>query len=278
MNFVNRMKRKILAGETALGFGVHHLRTAAAPMLADATGHDWLFIDCELGGFSSDEVAQLCLATLPTGLTPIVRVRADALGEGARALDNGALGVVVPRVESAQQARDVVQTLRLAPRGVRSPSPICPQRGFKSPPSQGAPADLDEQTVLIAMIETPEGVARAEEIARIDGIDGLLVGAHDLSVAMKVKPSFEDDAFLEAVKAVNVAARRSSIFFGMGGLQTEEGLRAARAQRVDFLLTGSDHSYILNGARRRVEAFANAASSAAVPTRSVAAVSSAGRG
>src|SRR5689334_13300203 len=103
----NAAKRKMQQGQLALGFGVHHLRTAATPMLAAATGHDWLFIDSEHGAFSVQETTQLCLAALATGITPIVRVCAGALDEGTRALDNGALGIVVPHVNTEAEARRV---------------------------------------------------------------------------------------------------------------------------------------------------------------------------
>src|SRR5215475_9377022 len=88
----NEAKRKLMAGELALGFGVHHLRTSATGMLAAATGHDWIFIDMEHGAFSMHEATQICIAALTAGVTPIVRVAADAVDEGARALDNGAMG------------------------------------------------------------------------------------------------------------------------------------------------------------------------------------------
>src|SRR5712672_1921891 len=81
----NATIRKLRTGGLALGFGVHHLRTAAAGMIAAATGHDWLFIDLEHGAFSQDDVAQICIASLPTGITPVVRICAGALDEGTRA-------------------------------------------------------------------------------------------------------------------------------------------------------------------------------------------------
>src|SRR5436305_6604654 len=92
----NTTKNKLLKNELALGFGVHHLRSSATAMLAAASGHDWLFIDMEHGAHSVHEAAQLCIAALPTGITPIVRIAADALDEGTRARDNGALGLIVP--------------------------------------------------------------------------------------------------------------------------------------------------------------------------------------
>jgi 2-keto-3-deoxy-L-rhamnonate aldolase RhmA len=100
----NNTRRKMQAGEVALGFGVHHLRSAAAPALAAATGHDWLFLDNEHGSFSVNEIAQLCIASLPTGVTPLVRVCANAIDEATRALDNGALGIVMPHVDTAKEA------------------------------------------------------------------------------------------------------------------------------------------------------------------------------
>ena len=99
-------------GRLALGFGVHHLRTVATPMLARAAGYDWLFLDAEHGAFSTQELSQLSIASLPVGVTPIVRVCADALDEGTRALDNGAMGIVVPHVDTAAQAKAVADRFR----------------------------------------------------------------------------------------------------------------------------------------------------------------------
>jgi hypothetical protein len=111
----NTTKNKLQKNELALGFGVHHLRTSATAMLAAASGHDWLFIDMEHGAISVHDATQLCIAALPTGVTPIVRICAGALDEGTRCLDNGALGVIVPHVDTAERAKemgvDVMPTL-----------------------------------------------------------------------------------------------------------------------------------------------------------------------
>ncbi|HTF74575.1 MAG TPA: aldolase/citrate lyase family protein, partial [Bradyrhizobium sp.] len=115
----NATMKKLRAGGIALGFGVHHLRTAASGMIAAAAGHDWLFIDMEHGAFSQDDVAQICIAALPTGVTPIVRICAGALDEGTRALDNGAAGVIVPHVDTIDQARRIATAFRYPPLGSR---------------------------------------------------------------------------------------------------------------------------------------------------------------
>src|SRR6266436_3946912 len=138
----NATIRKLRAGGLALGFGVHHLRTAAAGMLAAAAGHDWLFIDMEHGAFSQNDVAQICIAALPTGVTPIVRICAGALDEGTRCLDNGALGVIVPHVDTAERAKEIARAFRYPPLGTRSwggpPAPY----GFRAPGNAEAQAAL----------------------------------------------------------------------------------------------------------------------------------------
>src|SRR3981081_369079 len=96
----NTTKNKLRKNELALGFGVHHLRTSATAMLAAATGHDWLFIDMEHGAISPQEAPRICLAALPTGSTPIVRICADALDEGTRCRDNGSLCGIAPHLYS----------------------------------------------------------------------------------------------------------------------------------------------------------------------------------
>ena len=101
--------QRIRSDRLTLGFGVHHLRGAAVPLLAKAAGYDWLFIDSEHGAISTQEISQLCFAALPTGIVPIVRTCRGALDEGTRALDNGALGIIVPHVDTANEARTLVE-------------------------------------------------------------------------------------------------------------------------------------------------------------------------
>ena len=129
----NATIRKLQAGGLALGFGVHHLRTAAAGMLAAAAGHDWLFIDMEHGAFSQDDVAQICIAALPTGITPIVRICAGALDQGTRALDNGAAGVIVPHVDTVDQAKRIAAAFRYPPLGSRSWGGPSALYGYQAP-------------------------------------------------------------------------------------------------------------------------------------------------
>jgi len=162
---------KIRSGELTLGLGVHQLRGSAVPMLAKAAGYDWLFIDSEHGTISTQEISQICLAALPTGVAPIVRICAGALDEGTRALDNGALGIVVPHVDTVEQARHPVDAFRFQPMGHRSTGGPPAQFGFRPPAAAEAQKTLNAELLVIPMIETPEAVENADKIAAIDGID-----------------------------------------------------------------------------------------------------------
>ena len=177
----NNTKRKMQAGDVALGFGVHHLRTAAAPALAAATGHDWLFLDNEHGSFSVSEIAQLCIASLPTGVTPLVRVCANAIDEATRALDNGALGIVMPHVDTAKEARRIAEAFRYPPQGRRSWGGPPAVYGFRPPAMAEAQKAINDEILTVVMIESPEAVKNAGDIAAVDGIDVLLIGTSDLS-------------------------------------------------------------------------------------------------
>jgi 2-keto-3-deoxy-L-rhamnonate aldolase RhmA len=244
----NATIRKLRAGGLALGFGVHHLRTAAAGMLAAATGHDWLFIDTEHGAFSQDDVAQICIAALPTGITPIVRVCADAIDEGTRALDNGAAGIVVPHVDTVDQARRIAAAFRYPPLGSRSWGGPPALFGYKAPGNAEAQAAINPEILVVAMIESPEGVANAAGIAAVDGIDALLIGTSDLTAAMGISGQILHPRVEEAYRSVGAACAKAGKFLGMGGVYQPDAMKHYIELGAQFVLTGSDHAYMMAGA------------------------------
>lgn len=239
----------------ALGFGVHHLRTVATPMLAAATGHDWLFIDGEHGAFTVQEMTQLCIAALPTGVTPIVRVCAGALDEATRALDNGALGIVVPHVDTAAQAARIADAFHYPPMGHRSWGGPPAVYGYAAPPTAEAQAAINAEILTIVMLESPEAVANADAIAAVDGIDVLFIGTSDLTAELGISGQMGHPKVVEAYQAVGDACRRHGKTLGMGGVYDEENASRYVAMGARFLLTGADHLYVVNGARQRIDFF-----------------------
>jgi 2-keto-3-deoxy-L-rhamnonate aldolase RhmA len=247
----NATIRKLRAGGLALGFGVHHLRTAAAGMLAAAAGHDWLFIDMEHGAFSQDDVAQICIAALPAGITPIVRVCAGALDEGTRALDNGAAGVIVPHVDTIDQARRIAAAYRYPPLGSRSWGGPSVLFGYKAPGNAEAQAAINPEILVVAMIESTEGVTNAGAIAAVEGIDGLLIGTSDLTAELGISGQILHPRVEEAYRIVGAACRQAGKFLGMGGVYELDAMKRYADLGAHFILTGSDHAYILADASLR---------------------------
>jgi 2-keto-3-deoxy-L-rhamnonate aldolase RhmA len=235
----------------ALGFGVHHLRTIAAPILAGATGHDWMFIDTEHGAFNIQETTQLCIAALPNGVTPIVRVCAGALDEATRALDNGALGIVVPHVDTAADAKRIADAFHYPPMGHRSWGGPPAVYGYQAPSTAEAQAAINAEILTIVMLESPLAISNADAIAAVAGVDVLFIGTSDLTAELGISGQMGHSKVVDAYRAVGEACRRHGKTLGMGGVYDEENASRYVAMGARFLLTGSDHSYIVSGASQR---------------------------
>ncbi|MBS0559936.1 MAG: aldolase [Proteobacteria bacterium] len=247
----NTAKRRMADGGVALGFGVHHLRTSAVPLLAAATGHDWIFIDTEHGAFSVQEATQLCIAALSSGITPIVRVCAGALDEGTRALDNGALGIVVPHVDTAKQARRVTEAFLYPPDGHRSWGGPPAVFGYSPPATAEAQKAINAEILISVMIESPEAVANAEAIAAVDGVDVLLIGTSDLTAEMGISGQHGHPRVIDAYAKVGAACAKHGKVLGLGGVYDEENAARYIGMGARFVLAGGDHGYIVAGGKSR---------------------------
>jgi 2-keto-3-deoxy-L-rhamnonate aldolase RhmA len=245
--------KKIRDGGLTLGLGIHHLRGAAVPLLAKAAGYDWLFLDSEHGTISVQEISQIALACLPNGIAPIVRICADALDEGTRVLDNGALGIVVPHVDTAERARGLIDAFRFAPIGHRSTGGPPAQFGYRPPPAAEAQSTLNAEILLVPMIETPRAVENADAIAALDGIDALLIGTNDLCLEMGIAGQVGHERVRLAYQRVADACRRHNKILGMGGVYDQELASRYVAMGARMVLAGSDHNLFLDAATRRAE-------------------------
>ena len=245
--------KKIRGGALSLGFGVHQLRGSAVPMLAKAAGYDWLFIDAEHGVITPHDISQICVAALPNGIAPIVRVCAGALDEGTRALDNGALGIVVPHVDTVEQACQLVYAFRFSPMGHRSSGGPPAQFGFRPPGPLETQRTLNTEILVVPMIETPEAVENADKIAAIDGIDALLIGTNDLALEMGIAGQVGHERVGAAYQKVADACRRHKKVLGMGGVYDQEVASRYIGLGARLILAGSDHNLLLDGAMRRAE-------------------------
>ncbi|WP_137176306.1 HpcH/HpaI aldolase/citrate lyase family protein [Roseomonas sp. AR75] len=247
----NHVRKRLAEGGLALGFGVHNLRGSAVGMIAAASGYDWLFIDMEHGAMSVDDATRISIAALSQGVTPIVRVCKDAIFEGTRCLDNGAMGIVVPHVDTAEEAQAVVQAYRFPPVGSRSwgGPPFAYGLGAVNPAA--AQAELNAEILVVCMVETPESVANADAIAAVPGVDVLLIGTSDLTATMGIAGQIGHPDVRKAYEAVAAACAKHGKVMGMGGVYDEKVAPEYIRLGARFILSGSDHNFLMAGASAR---------------------------
>ena len=142
--------QKIRGGALTLGLGVHHLRGSAVPLLAKAAGYDWLFIDSEHGTISAHDISQICVAALSTGVAPIVRICAGASTRAPGRSTTARSGIVVPHVDTVEQARRLVDAFRFHPMGHRSTGGPPAQFGYRPPPAPEAQKTLNAEILVDA--------------------------------------------------------------------------------------------------------------------------------
>ena len=253
MDTPNHTKRRLAAGEVALGMGVRQGRTVDTATIAKTCDFDWLFIDMEHSSLDVDMAAQLAMASLAVGITPIVRVPGHEHYHSTRLLDNGAQGVVVPHVDTVEEAKRIASNCRYPPIGHRSVAGAQPQLGFKNVPVGEAAQIVNAETLVIVMLETPKAIANADAIAQVEGIDVLLIGTNDLCAEIGIPGNFDDARVVDAYRKVIDACKKHGKYPGMGGVYETRLMEKYIQMGMRFILSGSDLSFIMAGARERTK-------------------------
>ncbi|MBV9251532.1 MAG: aldolase, partial [Acetobacteraceae bacterium] len=153
----------------------------------------------------------------------------------------------------AQEAQAVVEACRFPPHGHRSAAGSTPALGYAALPQPEINRRLDENTLLIAMLETPQAIENAEAIAAMHGIDALHIGSTDLSTEMGIAGEYQHPRMREAYETVARAAKAHGKSMGVGGVRENLEFQTWLLQLgVRYLTGGSDVGYILSAGRRDV--------------------------
>jgi 4-hydroxy-2-oxoheptanedioate aldolase len=222
------------SGRQVVGVWCSARDSLVAETLASA-GFDYVCIDMQHGASEFGNLIEMLQAVQAGGSTAVVRVPENSIAMINKALDAGALGIVIPLVEDANEARRAVDACRFPPRGRRSLGPF---RASLSTRGKEL-ADLEE-VACIPMIETSGGLARVGEIAAVDGVSAVYVGPADLSLALGLPPgSLDEPTFVEALERVRLAAADAGV---VAGMHTHNGARAATylAQGFGMVTAASD--------------------------------------
>jgi 2-keto-3-deoxy-L-rhamnonate aldolase RhmA len=214
-------------------------------------GYDWLFIDLEHGPMSIEFATTLAVAALDTGISPIVRVPFMQHSMATRVLDNGALGVVMPHVDTPEQAREIVDHLKYPPIGHRSLAGAQAIFDFQRIPIGEMIEAANATLLVIALVETPTAVTNAEAIAAVPGIDALLIGTNDLAAEMGIPGEFGHERIAAAYETVIAACRKSGKWSGMGGVYNQPLLGKYVGMGIQMVLAGNDVGFLMAAGQAR---------------------------
>jgi 4-hydroxy-2-oxoheptanedioate aldolase len=248
---VNTAKQRLAQGEIAIGMGIRGVRGVEIARVMKTAGFDWLFIDLEHGATSTETAYAISVAALDAGIAPFVRVPQGELAMGTRCLDAGALGIVIPHVDTVEQARAMVDAFKFRPLGHRSIGGAYPQFGFATKPASEVVAGLNEATMVVGMIETPQAVERAEQIAAVPGLDVLLMGTNDLCLEMGIPGKIDDERVSQAIDTVVAACKKHKKTAALGGVYARDLMKRYLSRGFGMVLAGNDISLLLNAAQEQ---------------------------
>ncbi len=239
------LRARVLAGETVFGTFIG----AASPIIAELcarAGFDWLIVDLEHGaGTEGELLAQL--HAIGDRSAALVRPQSAERLRIGRALDLGASGLMIPRLETVDEVTETLSWLRFPPDGIRGLALTTRGAGLADV-GHADIATLNPPILGVFQVESPVAVGNAAAIAALDGVDVLFVGPADLSHSMGIPGRFDDPAFdlaLRAVAAATEAAGKAAGILVRGPGDVARFLDLG----YRFIGVGSDLNFVIDGAR-----------------------------
>ncbi|MET9023718.1 aldolase/citrate lyase family protein [Actinopolymorpha sp. NPDC004070] len=221
--------RAVRAGELVVGTFVFEFATAGIGRLAAGAGASFVIYDTEHTGWTWETIGRLVATTRGTGADSYVRVPTTDRSEISRALDVGARGVMVPMVESADQASTIVAWAKYPPVGQRGAAFGLAHDDYVRGDGAAYMRRSNADNLVLTQIETAAGLAAVEEIAAVEGVDVLWVGQYDLTTSMGIPGEFGHPDYLAALDRVAAAARNHGKVAGfMAGSPAEAAMLAER--------------------------------------------------
>ncbi len=236
----NTLKQKFRKKECALGGWC----SVGSPYSAEVMGHggyDTVVVDLQHGMLYLEQAMAMLAALSSTPTMPMVRVSDNQFFEVNKLLDAGAYGVICPMIDDVDAARRFVGACRYPPLGTRSYGPT---RGFL----YGGPdyfGGANDEILTLGMIETPQGLSNVDEIAAVEGLDGLFIGPADLSIALGLAPGVDwrSGTFAEAIDRILASARQHGKMAGIYCPSVPFALDM-KQKGFDYLNLGNDAAYL----------------------------------
>lgn len=207
---MNPFRQRLQQGDVVLGQMVLELFTPGiGPMLA-ACGMEFVIFDMEHGRCDISLLAEMIASCRGSDIVPIARVPDVSYNPLSRVLDVGARGVMVPRVETREQAQDIVSQLKYAPQGRRGVA-LGIAHDLYQAGDRNIFAKINEEIVVILLLETERAFENLEDIVSVPGVDIAWMGHYDLTVSMGIPAQFDDPRFLAAMDSLISVCRRHGV-------------------------------------------------------------------
>ncbi|SFI94979.1 aldolase/citrate lyase family protein [Bradyrhizobium sp. Gha] len=254
---LNRIKLALLEGRSAWGIGVQ-TNSAEIIEMAAAAGFDFVYLDCEHGSFGFDGLIPLIRAAEASGVTPVVRVPDQTPSFIMRVLDAGAMGVIVPNVKSADEARAIVSAAKYldgANGGTRGACPGTRATWHQVRDWKEFATTSNCDTTVWLLLESPEALKSANEISAVPGVDAIMLGPFDLAHALGLPGRTSHAAVIEACREIANSARSNGAevvwtIFGSGSSTQDQELIASMGSRI--VVAGTDRRIVMNALRGRL--------------------------
>ncbi len=237
-----------MAGEQVLGAMIFEFFSPGIPQLLCNAGCEYVLYDMEHTGIGLETLKEQVSYCRGLPITPMVRVPRGEYHFLARALDIGMQGVMIPMVESAEEATRIADATRYPPVGRRGAAFGFAHDDYSGGDPKDKMARANAEVTVIAQIETERGLANVDEIAAVEGIDVLWVGHFDLANFLGIPADFQNPVFLDAVKTVVAAARRAGK--GLGFMPADAAwAREYKGYGFNMLAVGTDQGLLAQGVR-----------------------------
>jgi len=242
------LRRRMAGGDPVHGVMVFEAFTPGVAKIAELAGAEFVLYDLEHTGLSLETLRMLVATCRGLGVTPLCRVPRGEYHLLAPALDVGAHGVMIPMVESAGQARAIVDSTRYPPAGRRGAAFGFAHDDYDTGDVKAKIRRLNDRTIVIAQIETERGLENVEEIAAVKGIDVLWVGHFDLTNFLGIPADFSHPRYLQAIRRIVAAAKAHDK--GLGFMAGDaRSFKAYGKMGFNVLAAGTDQSILMRGWR-----------------------------
>jgi 2-keto-3-deoxy-L-rhamnonate aldolase RhmA len=211
----NRVKRALMSGEVQVGTWVNTFRTPQIAQVLATAGFDFMYIDMEHSILSIETVGDLCYAALAAGLVPIVRPSGKDPHLLTRPLDRGAMGLLIPHVDTREEAESVAGAIRFPPLGVRGMNLQGPHTGWGKADGGEYVKSTHAETLLLVQIESDVGISNLDAILTVDGVDGAVIGRADLSTDLGLPGQTNHPEVVRRVEMMIEACQRNGKIPGL---------------------------------------------------------------